>query len=391
MSGRSATTSFRDKISKADVALTFYDVILLPGWAEVEPRDVSVVTRVTASYSLNLPFVSSPMDTVTESELAIAMARYGGLGVLHRNCTVEEQVAMAKAVKEAEPTADPASGRAFPNAARDGDGRLFCAAALSPFDRKRARELDRYADILVADVAHFHNYNAFEAMRKIVGDVSADVVVGNIGTYEAAVDSLTMLEGIAGFRVGIGSGSICTTTEVTKAGSPTLYAVAQVADAVRDQGSDVPIIADGGVRTPGDIAIALAAGASAVMMGNIFARCREAPGEISVAKGKRYKRYRGMASPSAMARRFILDRYGVLAPTKGISEGVEGWVPYRGELSAVIEELTSGLKAAMGYAGARDIRGLQGKARFAVLTPMGAREARPHDILLSIEDFGATD
>lgn len=481
------TTSFREKVSKADHALTFGDVILLPNWVEVEPKEVDVVTRVSVNRPLNIPFVSSPMDTVTEDELAIALTRHGGLGVLHRNCTLEEQVEMAKKVKRAESliireviTIEPrqtvkdaveimekhsisglpvvrkgklvglVTGRdvrfsdlglrieevmtrkvitaeegididkarrilhenrieklpivdkkgrltglitfrdimlrgKFPNAVRDENGRLLCAAAISPFEPKRAKELDEYADVLVTDVAHFHNRNIFEAMKRVLAEVSADVVVGNIGTYKAAEDSLTELERISGFRVGIGSGSICKTTEIIKAGSPTLYAVAQVADALKDYGVEVPIIADGGIRTPGDVAISLAAGASAVMMGNVFARCKEAPGESTTIEGRYYKQYRGMASPSAMAKRFILDRYGIPSPAKKIPEGVEGWVPYKGELATVVEEFVSGLKAAMGYAGAKNIHELREKARFAVLTPTGVREARPHDILLPSE------
>ncbi|TDA30159.1 MAG: IMP dehydrogenase, partial [Hadesarchaea archaeon] len=172
-------------------------------------------------------------------------------------------------------------------------------------------------------------------------------------------------------------------TEVTKAGAPTLYATASVADALRDYGLDIPVMADGGVRGPGDIALALAAGASVVMAGNLFARCREAPGTLVSIGGRYYKQYRGMGSPSAMARRYSLDRYSV--PSKGIAEGVEGWVPYKGEVSAAVKELVLGLRASMGYAGARNIRELWEKARFALLSPLGALETRPHDVLLPSE------
>src|SRR5208337_3294645 len=231
----------------------------------------------------------------------------------------------------------------YPDAVRDENGQLLSAAAVSPFDLERAKRLDGLADILVTDVSHFHNSNVFSATKKLMNEVSAEVIVGNIGTYDAAEDALTELEKISGFRVGIGSGSICTTTEVTKAGSPTLFATAQVADAVTKYGANIPIIADGGIRTPGDIAIALAAGASAVMIGNLLARCRESPGTLITIGGRYYKQYRGMGSQSARAKRYSLDRYSI--PSKGISEGVEGWVPYKGEVNIVLEELVSGLRA----------------------------------------------
>ena len=476
---------FRARVRDTDVAVTFRDLILLPGWTEVEPGQVKLSTQVTVSHSINVPFVSSPMDTVTESEMAISLARLGGLGVLHRNCTVEEEVEMAKKVKRAESLvikdvitigstetvrfatelmqkhnisglpvvegeklvgivtgrdvrfADPSllvkdvmtkkvitapadtniegakellhkhrveklplidkEGRLkglitikdillrgrFPNAARDENGQLLCGAAVSPFDLKRAKKLAEVVDILVIDVSHFHNANVFSATKKILEEVEADVVVGSIGTYKAAEDSLTKLEGIAGFRVGIGSGSICTTLESTKAGAPTVYATAQVADAVKTYGAKVPIIADGGIRGPGDAAIALSLGASGVMIGNLFARCREAPGTLIAIGGRYYKQYRGMGSPSAMAKRFSLDRYAM--PSKGLPEGVEGWVPYKGDVSVVVQELTAGLQASMGYAGAQAIPELWEKARLAAITASGSEEARPHDVLLPSE------
>jgi IMP dehydrogenase len=268
----------------------------------------------------------------------------------------------------------------FPNAARDEEGKLLCGAATSPFDLERAKKLDRYVDIIVIDVSHFHNANVFRSTKQILREVKADVVVGNIGTEKAAEDVLTKLDRVAGVRVGIGSGSICTTSEVAKAGSPTLFATAQVSDKLREYGSDIPIIADGGIRSPGDIAVALAAGASTVMMGNLFARCKEAPGNLVAIGGRYYKQYRGMGSASAMARRYSMDRYSL--PAKGISEGVEGWVPYKGELSTVVQELIDGLKASMGYAGARNIPELWEKAEFVVISAAGAEEAKPHDILL---------
>ena len=478
-------SSFRERFSNIQIALTFRDAIILPGRAKVEPNAVDVHTRVTKKHHLNIPFISSPMDTVTESEMAIAIARQGGLGVVHRNCAVEEQVEMVKRVKRAEAliirdviTVAPndtvgqamtlmerhnisglpvvegsrlvgiVTGRdvrfaqssllvtqvmtkdvvkaeegtsieeakrllrdhkieklpivnksgelaglitfkdillrgKYPEAARDENGQLLCAAAVSPFDLDRAKKLDEYADILVTDVSHFHNDNVFKATKALMSEMSAEIIVGNIGTYQAAEDVITELEGVSGFRVGIGSGSICTTTEVTKAGSPTLFATAQVADAVAKYDAEIPIIADGGIRMAGDAAIALTAGASTVMMGNLLARCSESPGTLITIGGRYYKQYRGMGSQTARAKRYSMDRYSM--PSKGVPEGVEGWVPYKGEVSIVLDELISGLKAAMGYAGARNIEELWYKTRLAGLSPSGAEEAKPHDILLPSE------
>ncbi|UCD46020.1 MAG: IMP dehydrogenase [Candidatus Bathyarchaeota archaeon] len=474
---------FRDKFKNADHALTFNDVLLLPGWTTIEPSEADVRSRVTRSVELDVPFVSSPMDTVTESEMAIALARHGGLGVLHRNCTVKEEVEMARMVKRAEaliirdvvtvrpdatiddllglmetknihgfPVVDGDGGivgivtwrdfrladrtlkvedvmtkdvitsgenttleeakailhehrieklpivddankvrglitmkditlkGTYPHAIRDELGRLICAAAISPFDIERAVALDEYVDILVTDVAHFHNKNCFDAVKKVLDKVDAEVIVGNIGTYEAAEDCLTKLEGVAGLRVGIGSGSICSTSVVTRAGSPTLYATTQVADAVNDYGSDATIISDGGIRNPGDIAVALAVGADCAMMGNVFAGTSESPGRLVALEGRYYKEYYGMGSAAARQKRFAQDRYS--QPSKTISEGVEGWVPYRGGVTDIVSEFVGGLKAAMGYVGAKTIPEMAEKAKLALVTERGVQEINPHDILL---------
>ncbi len=267
----------------------------------------------------------------------------------------------------------------YPEALRDEEGRLICAAATSPFDLDRAKALDAYVDIIIMDVAHFHNKNCFEATKKILKETKAEVIVGNIGTYEAAEDCLTKLDGVAGLRVGIGSGSICSTSVVTRAGAPTLYAVSQAADAVKDYGSDVPIIADGGLRNPGDIAVALAVGASCAMMGNVFAGCSESPGRLVALEGRYYKEYYGMGSPRARRKRFVQDRYS--QPSKAISEGVEGWVPYRGPVTDILSEFVGGLKAAMGYIGARTVPEIWDKAKLARITSRGAKEIAPHDVM----------
>jgi len=467
------------------IALTFNDVILLPGWTEVEPREIDLSTYVDKNHKLNIPFVSSPMDTVTEADLAIALAREGGLGVLHRNCSVEEQVEMARKVKRAEAfvirdvvtitpdkrvedarkimeelnihglpvvlsgklvglvtsrdirysepnlrvskvmtprerlivahpgvTIDEAKkilqkhkieklplvddkdrliglitykdlelkGK-YPNAVRDENGRLLVAAAISPFDLERAKKLSKYVDILVTDVAHFHNKNVFKATKKIIKSVDSDVIVGNLGTGEAVLDAVSDIEDVSGLRVGIGSGSICTTGIVTRVAAPTLFAVLESVSALKELGafSKIPIIADGGIKNSGDIAVALAAGASAVMMGNLFAGTRESPGRLIAIEGRYYKEYYGMGSARARAKRMALDRYSY--PSKEIEEGIEGWVPYRGTVSDLVKELSAGLKAAMGYVGAKNIGELWVKSRFAIILPTGFYEIRPHDIV----------
>ncbi|HUV33924.1 MAG TPA: IMP dehydrogenase, partial [Candidatus Desulfaltia sp.] len=380
---------FRSKFENAEKALTFNDVLLLPGWTTLEPNEANVGSRVTKNIQVNVPFIASPMDTVTEAEMAIALAREGALGVLHRNCSAKEEVDMARKVKRAEAviirdvvTVGPDTTveellklmeehniKGFPvveqddrlvgivtwrdvrlaesslkvrdvmteevitgteetgleeamkilhehrieklpiiddqrrvrglitmkditlkdtyqEAIRDEEGRLICAAAISPFDLPRAQALEKYVDVLVLDVSHFHNRNCFEATKQILKEVNAEVVVGNIGTFKAAEDIITQLDGVAGLRVGIGSGSICSTSVVTRAGAPTLFATSQVADAVKQYGADIPIIADGGMRNPGDVAVAMAVGASCAMMGNVFAGCRESPGRLVALEGR---------------------------------------------------------------------------------------------------------
>ena len=472
---------FRSKFENAEKALTFNDVLLLPGWTTLEPSEASVKSRVTTNVELNIPLIASPMDTVTEAEMAIALAREGSMGVLHRNCSAEEEMDMARKVKRAEAviirdvvtvspdmtveellsmmethnikgfpvvegegklqgivtwrdvrladnklkirdvmTEEVVTGSEdteineamkilhehrieklpivdkdnrvqglitmkditlkgdFKEAVRDEEGRLLCAAAISPFDLPRAKLLDKYVDVMVLDVSHFHNKNCFDASKKILKEVSADVIVGNIGTYQAAEDIITQLEGVAGLRVGIGSGSICSTSVVTRAGAPTLFATSNVADAVKTYGADIPIIADGGMRNPGDVAVAMAVGASAAMMGNVFAGCRESPGRLVAMEGRYYKEYYGMGSAKARQKRFVQDRYS--KPSKSINEGVEGWVPFKGPAKDILDEFTGGLKAAMGYVGAGTIPEIWEKAKLALVTNNGAKEAAPHDI-----------
>ncbi|MHA1323175.1 MAG: IMP dehydrogenase [Candidatus Helarchaeota archaeon] len=475
--------NFRTKLTSGVHAATFNDVILLPGWTTIEPDEADVSTNITPSIRLNIPLVSSPMDTVTEDRMAIALARQGGIGFIHRNCTIEAQLSMVKRVKRAEsyimsdvititgdntvadaleimntenihglpvvdnglsligictwrdirfaeknllikdimtkevitapkdisqqeaqkllhkhrieklPVVDESNkliglitmkdlilkGQ-FPNSSRDTEGTLLCGAAISPFDLERAKTLDKYVDLLITDVAHFHSENCFKACKVLLKEIETPLIVGSIGTYEAAIDCITKLEGIQGLRAGIGSGSICSTAIVTRAGSPTLFATASCADAIRETGAKLPIIADGGIKNPGDVSLALAVGASVCMMGNVFAGTKESPGRLVALEGRYYKQYYGMGSEAAKQKRYALDRYS--QPSKIIAEGVEGWVPYRGTLAETIQEFIGGLKASMGYAGARNIPEMWTKARIAFVTPAGSKELSPHDIFL---------
>ncbi|MET1101270.1 MAG: IMP dehydrogenase [Pyrodictiaceae archaeon] len=251
----------------------------------------------------------------------------------------------------------------------DEDGRLRVAAAVSPLDLERASRLEKYADVLVSDVAHFHNRNVLSSARRLVSMVSADFVAGNLGSYEGVVDTITTVEAVAGLRMGIAGGSICTTSGVTGVAAPTLYAVMEAARALRDHGiplDKIPIIADGGIRGAGDALKALAAGASAVMAGYMLAGTDETPAPLIRVGDRLYKPYRGMASKGAMERRFAADRYTTTA--KKVEEGVEGLVPYRGPASRIIDEFAEALRAGMGYAGARSLKELWGKARLAIIT-----------------------
>jgi len=363
---------FLEKLLNAPIIYSFRDLVLLPGLSVVEPDKINLSTRFSKNVKINIPFASSPMDTVTGPELAIALAQEGGIGIIHRNCSCEDQVSMVKKVKEVDVKSEVA--------AVDEDGKLVVGGAVSPFDVKRAKALEKYVDVIVIDVAHAHNENVIRATKKIINEVAVDVVVGNIGTYEAAEEYLTKVENIAGFRVGIGGGSICITSSVTKVFASAAFATANVAQAVYDYKADIPIISDGGIRTPGDVAVALALGASCVMMGNIFAGCKESPGKLVILGGNLYKEYYGMASAKAKAKRMAIDRYS----SKKIIEGVEGLVPYRGSVKDVIREFVEGLKAAMGYAGARNIEELWTKAKVGIVTPLAVKEAAPHDLLVNI-------
>jgi len=341
---------------------TFRDFILLPGRSESEPKDIELSSKLTKEIMLGLPLVSSPMDSVTEWRLALEMARLGGAGAIHRNMSTKAQTEQVRKVKASR----------LETKSRDARGRPLVGAAVSPLDPERCRALDRVADFLVADVAHFHNAKVIAAARRLLPDLSSDFIAGNVGTRKAVLDILDELPRVEGFRAGIGSGSVCITSEVTRVGAPTLFAVAEVASALQERKLDLPVIADGGIRGPGDAALAFGAGASTAMLGSMLAGTEEAPSRVVVRDGKRFKIHRGMASASAREVRFALDRYSL--PAKGLEEGVEAYVPYVGKAQEVLGRMEDGLRAAFGYAGAATLRGMWSSATFGVMSQAGAIE-----------------
>jgi IMP dehydrogenase len=358
--------SFLSKLSTARNVYTFRDFVLLPGRSEVEPRDIDLSSMLTKKIKLRLPIVSSPMDTVTEWRLALEMARAGGAGAIHRNMTVQKQVDQVRRVKRSRVRV----------VTTDDKGRPLVGASVSPMDRERCRALDGVADFLVADVAHFHTSKVMEASRRILPELSSDFIAGNVGTRKAVFDVLDELPRVDGFRAGIGSGSICITSEVTRVGAPTLFAVAEVATALEERKVDVPVVADGGIRGPGDAALAFAAGASVVMLGSLLAGTEEAPSDIVMRGGRKFKTHRGMASAAARKVRFAIDRYSV--PAKGLEEGVEAYVRYTGRAEGVLNTMANGLRAAFGYAGARSVSGMWEHGSFGLVSALGGAELGAH-------------
>jgi IMP dehydrogenase len=359
-------SDFLSKLNSASNIYTFRDFILLPGRSEVEPVEIELSTMLTKRIRLKLPLISSPMDTVTEWRLALEMARLGGVGAIHRNIPIETQVEQARKVKASK----------IEVASTDDKGRPLVGASVSPLDPERCKALDRVVDFLVADVAHFHTSKVIEGARKVLPSLSADFLAGNVGTRQAVFDILNELPRVDGFRAGIGSGSICITTEVTRVGAPTLFAVAEVASAVKERNARIPVVADGGIRGPGDASLAFAAGASSAMLGSMLAGTDEAPTAVMTRGGKKFKIHRGMASAAARKVRFAIDRYSV--PAKGLDEGVEAYVPYAGRAEEVVQRMEHGLKAAFGYAGAGSIKEMWEKASFGLVTPTGASELGAH-------------
>lgn len=469
-------------------ALTFEDVLLIPAYSEVLPKEVSLKTYLSKNITLNIPFVSAAMDTVTEYRTAIAMARLGGIGIVHKNMDIPSQVEQIRKVKKSESGIinDPISLKAdatlldakqitdnykisgvpvvdeygiligiltnrdmrfetdmskkigevmtraplitakegtsleeakeimhkhrieklpivdkdyvlkglitikdiqkkieYPNANTDELGRLRVGGAIGVGQLDRAKALSEAgADVLVLDSAHGHSKNIIKTLESIKRDMSIDVVVGNVVTPEATHDLIQA--GADAVKVGIGPGSICTTRIVAGVGMPQISAVAGCAEVGRKAG--VPIIADGGIKYSGDIAKALAVGASSVMVGSLLAGTEESPGDLLLYQGRQYKSYRGMGSIGAMTKGSS-DRYFQegTAQDKLVPEGIEGRVPYRGKIGDVIHQLVGGLRSSMGYLGSPDIPTLWERAEFVEITSAGLRESHVHDVVITKE------
>lgn len=475
-----------DKFGKQ--GLTFDDVLLIPAHSDVLPRDVDVRTHLTQNVTLNIPVMSAGMDTVTEAEMAIAMAREGGIGVIHKNMSIDEQAREVKLVKRSEhgiivdpiylapdntlsdadelmnkyhisgvpitengklvgiitnrdmrfetdlsrPISDIMTSkglitapehttmeeakrilqahrieklplvdddghlkglitirdiekmRKYPNSNKDSDGRLKVAAAIgvtSDVEDRVEALLDAKADVLVIDTAHGHSEGVLKTIRRLrKAFPHLELIAGNVATYDA---TKALIEaGVSAVKVGIGPGSICTTRVIAGIGVPQITAIYDCAKAA--EGTGIPIIADGGIQYSGDIAKALGAGASCVMVGNLLAGTEEAPGEMIIYQGKNYKSYRGMGSLGAM-QAGSKDRYFQQNAKKLVPEGIEGRIPYKGHVSDVLFQLIGGLRASMGYCGAKNIKAMNEDTQFIQITGAGLRESHPHDVSITKE------
>lgn len=343
------------------LALTFDDVLLVPQKSAILPRDVNLRTRLTKKIFLDIPLLSSPMDTVTEAAMAIAMGKEGGMGVIHKNMDADAQVEAVKQVKQA--------GHMVAAAVSVGEKAIRRAEAL----------IEARVDVIVVDSAHGHSKGVLdmvEYMKKTYPHLP--IIAGNVATAEATKDLIQA--GADAVKVGIGPGSICTTRIVAGIGVPQLSAIMTCAAEARKHG--IPIIADGGIRYSGDIVKALAAGASAVMMGGALAGTDEAPGEIIEVNGVKMKVYRGMGSLEAM-QLGSKDRYlqeSITETKKLVPEGIVGKVRYKGSVDQVVYQLLGGLRAGLGYCGAETIEELPDKAQFVQITNAGNRESHPHNL-----------
>lgn len=346
-------------------SLSFDDVLLVPQKSDVLPRETDISTRLTRRVKLNIPIVSSPMDTVTEYKMARAMAKQGGIGIIHKNMTIDEQSLQIKRIKKEN---------------------LKAGAAISVGDEQFDRALQLVkagVDIIVIDTAHGHSGGVIKMIKRIKTDdrfSQVDIIAGNVVTAEGAYDLI--LAGADAVKVGIGPGSICTTRIITGVGVPQITAIFEaVRGRQKSKKLNIPIIADGGIKYSGDIAKALAAGADCVMIGSLFAGANEAPGKIVKLNNQKYKVYRGMGSLEAM-QNGSKDRYGQekTENKKLVPEGVCGLVPYGGNLSDIIYQLIGGLRSAMGYLGAKNIKKFQEKAQFVRISNAGLSESHPHGL-----------
>ncbi len=361
--------------------LTFDDVLLIPAESHVLPNEVNLSTRLAKNIKLNIPLISAGMDTVTEGPMAIAMALQGGLGVVHKNMSIQAQAGEVANVKS---VVVPANAT---KAAVDDQNRLLCAAAVGvtsdTFERAEAL-LKAGADAIVIDTAHGHSAGVLRKIKEI-RDHFPDVtlIAGNVATGEAT--KALYDAGVDVVKVGIGPGSICTTRVVAGVGVPQITAIYDAASVAREYHK--PIIADGGIKYSGDVVKALAAGGNAVMLGSMLSGTTEAPGEVFEDNGKKYKAYRGMGSVGAMAQAHgSSDRYfqgGVNEANKLVPEGIEARVEYKGDVSDIVFQIDGGLRSGMGYVGAPDIPTLIEKSQFVQITNAGLRESHPHDVQIT--------
>ena len=353
-----------DKV--ALLGLTYDDVLLLPDASEVVPSEVDTSTWLTRNISLAVPLVSSAMDTVTESAMAIAMAKCGGIGIIHRNLPIEEQVAHVKLVKNV--------------------GLAGAAVGVGDDGFARAQALiDAGVDVVVVDTAHGHHRAVLDSIARIKKFAPhIEIIGGNIATRAGAQALINA--GADAVKVGVGPGSICTTRVVAGVGVPQITAIIEASKACNKAG--IPLIADGGLQYSGDIVKAIVAGAHTVMLGSLLAGCEESPGELFEIDGRKFKGYRGMGSLGAMQSRgekksYSKDRYmqdDVLSEDKLVPEGIEGKVSYKGTVENVVHQLIGGLRSGMGYAGAPDIQTLRREGRLIQITAAGLKESHPHDV-----------
>ena len=367
----------------AKKGLTFDDVLLIPAESHVLPNEVKLDTKLAPNLQLHIPLISAGMDTVTEGNMAIAMAENGGLGVIHKNLSIEAQVEEVKKAKGK--TVDPN----LPHPAVDNQGRLLATAAVGvtsdTFERAESL-LEAGADAIVIDTAHGHSAGVLRKIKEIREHFpNATLIAGNVATGEGTAALFDA--GADVVKVGIGPGSICTTRIVAGVGVPQITAIYDAASVAQKYGKK--IIADGGIKYSGDVVKALAAGGNAVMLGSMFSGTTEAPGTIFTNEGKQFKSYRGMGSVGAMSQQHgSSDRYfqgGVNEANKLVPEGVEALVPYKGDVSNIIYQIDGGLRAGMGYVGAGTIEELIENSQFVQITNAGLRESHPHDVQMAKE------
>ena len=348
------------------LGLTYDDVLLLPDASDVVPSEVDTATQLTRTISIAVPLISSAMDTVTESAMAIAMAKTGGIGIIHRNLPIPDQVTHVKLVKNV--------------------GLAGAAVGVGDDGFARAQALiEAGVDVVVVDTAHGHHRAVLDAIARIKKFSPAiQIIGGNVATRAGAQALINA--GADAVKVGVGPGSICTTRVVAGVGVPQITAIMEAAKACNKAG--IPLIADGGLQYSGDIVKAIVAGANSVMLGSLLAGCQESPGELVEISGVKYKTYRGMGSLGAMQSRgeqksFSKDRYmqdDVLSEDKLVPEGIEGKVIFRGSVEDVVHQLVGGLRSGMGYAGAPDIQTLRREGRLIQITAAGLQESHPHDV-----------